>query len=390
LADRNFAAERFLAFSHLVGGLAILGLGLLPADANGKVAFWPFFALMTVHCLLYVPTMSITNTIAFASMKDPVKEFGIVRMGGTIGWILAAWPFIFLLANWQEVGEAVKAADVAGKPLGFVGWLGAVFGSKLQGNELINGTRWTFIVAGVASLALAAYSLILPHTPPKEGKPGDSLALFKAIGILANPVVLVLWLVTLIDSFVHNTYFFHTDVFLGSSTVGIPSNWTQAVMSIGQVAEILTMFVLGWTLHKIGWKATMIVGVLGHTIRFLVYAFLPEQTSLMILVQVIHGICYAFYFATVYIYIDKCFPKDIRTSAQGLFNLMIFGLGDIVCKIFWIYFGNPMFTVKTETGTALDWPKLFLVPAGLSIVAVLVLALFFHPKDSAADVDVSH
>src|SRR6476646_4272910 len=80
-ADRNFAAEKFLAFSHLVGGLAMVALAFTHA-------FWPFFILMFVHCLLYVPTISITNSIAFASMKDAKEEFGIVRMGGTIGWIL--------------------------------------------------------------------------------------------------------------------------------------------------------------------------------------------------------------------------------------------------------------------------------------------------------------
>ena len=385
LADRSFAAEKFLSFSHLVSGLALLGLGFLPADDAGKIAFWPFFGLMCLHCLLYVPTMSITNSIAFANMKDPVKEFGIVRMGGTVGWILAAWPFIFLLANWTEVNQAVQTAEAAGSPLGFTGWLGAVFGSKLAGAELISGTRWTYIVAGVASLVLAAYSLTLPHTPPKKGEAGDSMALIKAFGILKNPVVLILWIVTLIDSFVHNTYFFHTDSFLGSDTVGIASNWTQAVMSIGQVAEMLTMFILGWTLSKLGWKTTMIIGVLGHTLRFLTYAYMPEQ-SLMILVQIIHGICYAFYFATVYIYIDKCFPSDIRTSAQGLFNLMIFGLGDIVCKIFWIYVGNPIFVKDGVT----DWRGVFLVPAVLSIVAAGILLVAFHPKESTSNIDVTH
>src|ERR1700709_409231 len=98
-ADRNFAAEKFLAVSHLIGGVAILSLGFI-------TSFVPFFVLMLVHCLLYVPTISITNSIAFANMKDPQKEFGIVRMGGTIGWILAAWPFTFILVDWA----AVKAA----------------------------------------------------------------------------------------------------------------------------------------------------------------------------------------------------------------------------------------------------------------------------------------
>src|ERR1017187_4404351 len=82
-ADRNFAAEKFLAFSHCIGGLAMLGLAFTKM-------FWPFFGLMMVHCLLYVPTISITNSIAFAHLKDPQKEYGLLRVGGTIGWVAGA------------------------------------------------------------------------------------------------------------------------------------------------------------------------------------------------------------------------------------------------------------------------------------------------------------
>src|SRR6476660_10479336 len=89
-ADRNFAAEKFLAVSHLIGGLAMIYLAFTRS-------FWPFFGAMLVHCLLYVPTISITNSIAFAQLKDAQGEFGIIRMGGTIGWILAAWPMTFVL-----------------------------------------------------------------------------------------------------------------------------------------------------------------------------------------------------------------------------------------------------------------------------------------------------
>ena len=99
-ADRNFAAEKFLAFSHLIGGLAMLALRV-DHGASGRSS-----AAMLVHCLLYVPTISITNSIAFANMKDAQKEFGIVRMGGTIGWILAAWPFTFILVDWDKVNAA--------------------------------------------------------------------------------------------------------------------------------------------------------------------------------------------------------------------------------------------------------------------------------------------
>ena len=94
-------------------------------------SFWPFFLLMLVHCLLYVPTISITNSIAFANMKDAQSEFGIVRMGGTIGWILAAWPFTFILVDWDKV----RAAN----PQGFVDWLGTVLSSGLVGDALQGG-----------------------------------------------------------------------------------------------------------------------------------------------------------------------------------------------------------------------------------------------------------
>src|SRR5689334_5810994 len=130
-ADRHFAAEKFLAFSHLVGGLAILGCAFTRS-------FWPFFTLMFVHCLLYVPTISITNSIAFANMKDPQKEFGLVRMGGTIGWILAAWPFTFIFVNW----DAVSAAH----PAGIVDWFGKVLGNPLTGDVASAASKWTFIV----------------------------------------------------------------------------------------------------------------------------------------------------------------------------------------------------------------------------------------------------
>src|SRR6185503_917387 len=113
-ADRNFAAERFLAASHLIGGISILLLAFV-------TSFWPFFLLMLVHCLLYVPTISITNSIAFANMKDAQKEFGIVRMGGTVGWILAAWPFTFILVDWDKVHAA--------NPQGLTKWLGTVLSS---------------------------------------------------------------------------------------------------------------------------------------------------------------------------------------------------------------------------------------------------------------------
>ncbi|MEM7387181.1 MAG: MFS transporter, partial [Verrucomicrobiota bacterium] len=144
-ADRNFAAEKFLAFSHLVGGIALIATAF-------ATSFWPFFLCFLTYGLLYVPTISVTNALAFANLKDPANEFGFVRMGGTIGWILVSWPFIFLL------------------------------GADADATQM----RWIFLVAAIISFALAAFSLTLPHTPPKkDAEGGDKLAWLKAFKLLA-------------------------------------------------------------------------------------------------------------------------------------------------------------------------------------------------------------
>ncbi len=368
-ADRNFAAEKFLAFSHLVGGLAILGCAF-------TTSFPVFFALMLVHCVLYVPTISITNSIAFTNMKDATKEFGIVRMGGTIGWILAAWPFTFILVDWEKV----KAAN----PQDAVAWLGAVLGNGLTGDAMQAGTRWTYIVAGIASLVLAVFSLTLPHTPPKPAAPGEGGSTWmQAFGLLSVPYIFVLWLVTFIDAFVHNCFFNWTGQFLGTPTaqggVGIPGNWIMPIMSIGQIAEILTMFVLGWTLKNLGWRTTMVFGILGHAARFAVFAFLPEYPWLIVTVNVLHGVCYAFFFATVYIFVDEFLPKDMRSSAQGLFNFMILGVGALVAN-----FACPQIKAMMTTEAGTDFKTLFLVPCGAAVLATVALAVFFHPPRQSA------
>ncbi len=367
-ADRNFAAEKFLAFSHLVGGLAMIGLAFTKQ-------FWPFFGLMLLHCLLYVPTISITNSIAFANMKDAQKEFGIVRMGGTIGWILAAWPFVFILVDYDKVNAA--------NPQGFSAWLGAVLANPLTGDAAKAGARSTYIVAGIASLLLAGFSFLLPHTPPKKKTQGagESLAWLEAMKLLKHPFVLVLWLVTMVDSFVHNCYFNWTGSFLGAAKeaggVGIPGNWIMPVMSVGQIAEILTMFILGATLKKLGWRTTMIVGILGHAARFAVYSFLPEHKELIVLIQVLHGVCYAFFFATVYIFVDAYFPKDARASAQGLFNVMILGVGALLANSICPWLLQEKFTDAATK--AVNFKGLFLVPMFAASAAAVALALFFRP-----------
>jgi hypothetical protein len=118
----------------------------------------------------------------------------------------------------------------------------------------------------------------------------------------------------------------------------------------------------------------MVLGILGHAARFGIFALFPENKPAIVIVQVLHGICYAFFFATVYIFIDAAFPKDIRTSAQGLFNLLILGVGDFAAK--WIFI--PLQTSLTVNGVT-DYQKLFLYPTGMALAATVILAIFFRP-----------
>jgi MFS family permease len=338
-ADRNFAAERFLAFSHFVGGLALIGCAFVTSFAG-------FFGLFLLYGLLYVPTISVANSLAFANLRRPAQEFGFVRMGGTAGWVAVSWPFIFLLGDQADATQ----------------------------------TRWVFIVAGLLSLILAGYALTLPHTPPRQDAVGlDRFAWLRAARLLAVPHVAVLFTVILIDAVIHNGYFVVIDGFL--TQVGISAKMTMVVSSIGQVAEIVTMLVLGWVLQRLGWKWTMIVGVLGHAARYSVFAWFgtPDHAWLIVAIQVLHGVCYAFFFATVYIYVDAVFPPDVRASAQGAANLLILGVGMVVASQWFPQLAAHYTHATAGGGTMVDYGQLFRWPVLLAVGATLLLAACFRP-----------
>jgi MFS family permease len=191
--------------------------------------------------------------------------------------------------------------------------------------------------------------------------------------------VAVLFLVTFIDAAVHQSFFFWTFTFLGpkadGGVVDIPANWVGPVMKIGQIAEILTMLFLGYVLKRFGWRTTMAVGVLGHGARFAVFAFWPEPAP-AILINAVHGICYAFFFATVYIFVDEFFPKDVRSSAQGLFNVLILGVGpfaaNFLCGVL-----KEIYTDKTTN--VLNYSAVFQFSMAAAFLGALILFVFFHP-----------
>jgi nucleoside transporter len=334
IADRHVSAERFLAVSHLVGGLAMIALAF-------QQTFVPFLVTMQIYTLAYLPTLSVTNKVAFHHLTDAQKEFGPVRLWGTIGWIAASWPFVFLLRG--KTGPALESALTS-----------------------------IFVVAGAASLALAVFSLWLPPTPPRGG--AEKSAPFEAIRLLKNPAILVLFIVTFLDALVHQCYFQWTSPYLAS--IGVPENWIMPAMSIGQIAEIATMAGLGVFLARLGFRRTMTLGILGHAVRFFIYS-IGAPAWMVVASNVVHGFCYAFFFAAVYIFVDQQFPKDARASAQGLFNLLILGLGPFAGSWLWGGLGDVF-----RTPAGVDFSQLFLVPTALAAAAAVVLFVGFRPKEA--------
>lgn len=266
------------------------------------------------------------------------------RMWGTIGWIAASWPFVFLLAG--KTGPALHAA------------LGSIF-----------------IVAGLASFALAAFAYSLPATAPPARDDAAPNAPLAAIRLLAVPSLAVLFVVTLMDALVHQCYFQWTSPFL--ERAGLPANWIMPAMSLGQVAEIATMGALGAVLARLGWRTTMALGIAAHAARFFIFA-IGDPLWLMVAVNVVHGMCYAFFFAAVYIYVDEQFPKDARASAQGLFNLLILGLGPFLGSLLWGTLGDRF----RSAGGDVDFRQLFMAPAWLAVAAMVLLLVAFRPAQA--------
>ena len=334
-ADRNFAAEKFLAFSHLISALALLGMFFITNQTL-------FTLLMWLHCLFYLPTLSITNSIAFGALANAKKDFGMVRMGGTIGWIVASWPMVFLLD-----GDPRTA-------------------------------RFTFLLAGMMSLIYAAYSLWLPHTPPNRDT--QTVAWLKALKSIATPFVAVLWFVAMLDSTIHDTYFLWADGYLTS--IGIEQRWVMPIMSIGQAAEIFTMCVLGIFLSRFGWRTTLIIGGLGQVIKFGLFAWCPTPAAAIAGIFV-HGLGHAFFFATLFIFVDEFLPTEDRSTTQGLFNLMTFGGGPIIARIVAPIL-HEMYSVQLDGQQVVDFQQLWRFPFFISVLASTIMLLAFWPPAKTA------
>jgi len=336
IADRYFPTEKVIAFLQLAGGAILIYTSMV---SDYSTMMWLIF----LYSLLYAPTLALTNSIAFINLKDSEKEFGIVRVRGTIGWIaagliLAAWR---MLANSQEV-------------------------LALRGD--------TLMLAGIFSLIMGAQSFFLPHTPPKK-EVKKPWAFLEAIKMLKDKNLAIFVGIAFVVATELQFYYILTAPYLTSGTIGIDSSMGSGVMVIAQIAEIFVMaLLLPYFLPKFGIKKTMIVGVLAWPARYIIFV-IGQPVWLVIASLSLHGFCYVFFFTAAFIYIDQVAPRDVRASAQSLISIVTLGLGNFLGSLFagWI---QTLFTEAEVT----DWRSVFIIPAALTILCAVAFILLFREK----------
>jgi nucleoside transporter len=294
LADRYMNAERALGSLLLIGGFVNFGLAYTHS-------YGPFLLLSLLYSVLYMPTLSLTNSVAFQNLADPAKQFPPIRTFGTIGWAVAAGLFPYL---WLNTGNAV-----------------------VDTGRIADSLR----VSGALSLLYALYCfLLLPKTPPKPS--AEKLAFKKAFGLFRHRGFLVVSLLALPIAVIHMAFFFKFTPYL-TDAVKIPLKWTGLVGSIGQYSEIFFLAILGLLLKRLGFKAVLILGTLAFALRFGIFGLI-QPWWLMATAQTLHGMCYAFFYAAAFIYVETVAPADVRHSAQTVFGLIILGVGPVLASIY--------------------------------------------------------
>jgi nucleoside transporter len=296
---------------------------------------------MIGYALCYMPTLALTNSITFANVRDPQREFPRIRVLGTIGWIVVT---------------------------GVVSFLG------------LEATATPLRVAAVASAALGLFSLMLPHTPPhaagrqvtvRDVLGLDALALLKDRSFATFVVGSFLLCIPL------QFYYAFTNGFLNE--IGV----TRAAfkMSFGQMSEIVFMILMPWFLARLGVKRIMLIGMAAWALRYVAFAF-GDAGGLMwalYLGIVLHGVCYDFFFVTGQIYVDQQADVRIRAAAQGLLAFITLGVGNFIGSAV-----SGRVVDAFVVGSAHDWQSIWLVPATGALAIVLAFAALFRPTRHTA------
>ena len=342
IADKYFNAERILGILHLIGA----GLMFMMFNAEDFTQFYPYvFAYMVV----YMPTLALVNSVSFNQMKDPAKEFAVIRVWGTVGWIVAGLMISYMFFWDSSEGLAVGAL------------------------------RNTFMMSCVASLILGVFSFTLPATPPKIGK-GEKLSITELMGLDAIKLLkdrnyLVFFISSILICIPLAFYYQNANPFL--TEIGVPN--ATGKMTIGQVSEVLFMLLLPIFFTKFGIKKTLLVGMLAWVARYALFAYGDAGSGMyMLLIGIaLHGICYDFFFVSGQIYTDSKAGPRYKSAAQGLITLATYGVGMLIG--FWVAgLVSDHFLLADQTH---DWQSIWLIPSGIALLVTILFMIFFKEEN---------
>ena len=342
IADRFFAAQRIMGVLHLLG--AVLLFMATTVHFNG-----PFYWIILVYSLLYMPTIALSNSIAFYQMSDPGKQFPWIRVFGTLGWIMAG--LLIGKMQWEKSGELVN----------------------------------TFYLAAGASAFLGLISFFLPNTPPKAAFVETSAA--KALGteafvLFKNNAYLIFFIAAILVCIPLSFYYGFANAFLNE----IGMQGAASKMILGQISEGVFILAIPFLFNRIGVKKMLLMGMVAWMLRYICFAYGNIDANLWMLYAgiILHGVCYDFFFVTGYMYTEKKAGATIKNAAQGLFTFATYGVGMFIGTWF---SGFVVDNYKSTTGH--DWTKIWFVPAYIALGVLIYFILFFREKKSAANISVN-